>query len=362
MATCGVSAGAAKVFEVFRALAESNAGKAKLGATGCLGMCYREPLVEVDDGSGKYIYGEVDGKKAKQIFQGHVLGGEPVEQYLVLRNFTEGREYDYLARQVKIVLRNCGYLDPDSIEDYERRDGYKAIRKVLAEMTPEEVIQVIADSGLRGRGGAGFPTGQKWKFGRQAPGDVKYVVCNADEGDPGAFMDRSVLEGDPHTVLEGMMIAAYAIGASPRLHLLPSRVPAGSQEAQARHRAPSGEGLPGEECLRLRHVLRREAQGRGRRLRVRRGDGPHRLDRREARDAAAAAPVPRREGAVGQAHQYQQRRDLRQRAVDHPERRGQVCRLGDREEHGTKVFAVAGRAKRNRPRGGPHGDHHRRRS
>jgi len=214
MATCGVSAGAAKVFEVFRALAESNAGKAKLGATGCLGMCYREPLVEVDDGSGKYIYGEVDGKKAKQIFQGHVLGGEPVEQYLVLRNFTEGREYDYLARQVKIVLRNCGYLDPDSIEDYERRDGYKAIRKVLAEMTPEEVIQVIADSGLRGRGGAGFPTGQKWKFGRQAPGDVKYVVCNADEGDPGAFMDRSVLEGDPHTVLEGMMIAAYAIGAS----------------------------------------------------------------------------------------------------------------------------------------------------
>ncbi|HEX7551347.1 MAG TPA: (2Fe-2S) ferredoxin domain-containing protein, partial [Candidatus Methylomirabilis sp.] len=110
MATCGVSAGAAKVFEVFRALVESNAGKAKLGATGCLGMCYREPLVEIDDGSAKYIYGEVDGKKAKQIFQGHVLGGEPVEQYLVLRNFTEGREYGYLARQVKIVLRNCGYL------------------------------------------------------------------------------------------------------------------------------------------------------------------------------------------------------------------------------------------------------------
>ncbi|MEI8188470.1 MAG: NADH-ubiquinone oxidoreductase-F iron-sulfur binding region domain-containing protein, partial [candidate division NC10 bacterium] len=214
MATCGVSAGAAKVFEVFRALAESNAGKAKLGATGCLGMCYREPLVEIDDGSAKYIYGEVDGKKAKQIFQGHVLGGEPVEQHLVLRNFTEGREYGFLARQVKIVLRNCGYMDPDSIEDYERRDGYRAIRKVLAEMTPEEVIQVIADSGLRGRGGAGFPTGQKWKFGRGALGDVKYVVCNADEGDPGAFMDRSVLEGDPHTVLEGMMIAAYAIGAS----------------------------------------------------------------------------------------------------------------------------------------------------
>jgi len=214
LATCGVSAGAAKVFETLRRLVQGDGGAATLHATGCLGMCYREPLVEVDDGTTKYLYGDVDEKKATAIFRRHAVGGTPVEEYLVLRNFTEGPEQGFLARQVKIVLRNCGYLDPDSIEDYERRDGYRAIRKVLAEMTPEAVIQVIADSGLRGRGGAGFPTGQKWKFGRQAPGDVKYVVCNADEGDPGAFMDRSVLEGDPHTVLEGMMIAAYAIGAS----------------------------------------------------------------------------------------------------------------------------------------------------
>jgi len=213
MATCGVSAGAAKVFEAFRTLVGGDGGKATLHATGCLGMCYREPLVEIDDGAGKYLYGDMDEKKAKAIFRGHVLGGRPVEEHLVLRNFTEGPEESFLARQVKIVLRNCGYIDPDSIEDYERRDGYRAIRKALAEMTPEAVIQTIADSGLRGRGGAGFPTGQKWKFGRGAPGDVKYVVCNADEGDPGAFMDRSVLEGDPHSVLEGMMIAAYAIGA-----------------------------------------------------------------------------------------------------------------------------------------------------
>ena len=214
MATCGVSAGAAKVFETFRGLVEGDGGTATLGSTGCLGMCYREPLVEIDDGKTKYLYGNVDEKTARAIFRGHVLGGTPVEAHLVLRDFTEGPEQGYLARQVKIVLRNCGYLDPDSIEDYERRDGYRAIRKVLAEMTPEQVIQTIADSGLRGRGGAGFPTGQKWKFGRGAPGTEKYVVCNADEGDPGAFMDRSVLEGDPHTVLEGMMIAAYAIGAS----------------------------------------------------------------------------------------------------------------------------------------------------
>jgi NADH-quinone oxidoreductase subunit F len=214
MATCGVSAGAAKVFETFRGLVEGDGGTTTLGSTGCLGMCYREPLVEIDDGKTKYLYGNVDEKKAAAIFRRHAVGGTPVEEYLVLRNFTEGPEQGFLARQVKIVLRNCGYLDPDSIEDYERRDGYRAIRKVLAEMTPEQVIQTIADSGLRGRGGAGFPTGQKWKFGRGAPGTEKYVVCNADEGDPGAFMDRSVLEGDPHTVLEGMMIAAYAIGAS----------------------------------------------------------------------------------------------------------------------------------------------------
>ncbi len=213
MATCGVSAGAAKTFEVFRGLVERHGGKASLHATGCLGMCYREPLVEVADGTATYLYGDVDEKTAKAIFQGHVLGGRPVEEHVALRDFAEGPEQGFLARQVKIVLRNCGYIDPDSIQDYERRDGYRAIRKVLAEMTPEAVIQTIADSGLRGRGGAGFPTGQKWKFGRGAPGDVKYVVCNADEGDPGAFMDRSVLEGDPHSVLEGMMIAAYAIGA-----------------------------------------------------------------------------------------------------------------------------------------------------
>ncbi len=214
MATCGVSAGAAKTFETFRRLVEGGGQKATLHATGCLGICYREPLVEIDDGADTYLYGEVDEQKARAIFRDHVLRGHPVEEHLVLRNFTEGPEQGFLARQVKIVLRNCGYIDPDSIDDYERRDGYRAIRTVLAEMTPEHVIQTIADSGLRGRGGAGFPTGQKWKFGRGAPGDVKYVVCNADEGDPGAFMDRSVLEGDPHSVLEGMMIAAFAIGAS----------------------------------------------------------------------------------------------------------------------------------------------------
>jgi NADH:ubiquinone oxidoreductase subunit F (NADH-binding)/Pyruvate/2-oxoacid:ferredoxin oxidoreductase delta subunit len=123
------------------------------------------------------------------------------------------KDVPFYREQMKIVLRNCGQVDPTRIEDYIARDGYLAIAKVLSSMSPEEVIEEVVRSGLRGRGGAGFPTGNKWKFARNAKGDVKYIVCNADEGDPGAFMDRAVLEGDPHTVLEGMLIAAYAIGA-----------------------------------------------------------------------------------------------------------------------------------------------------
>ncbi|MFA6032859.1 MAG: NADH-quinone oxidoreductase subunit NuoF [Myxococcota bacterium] len=213
MATCGVSAGAGKVMEVLKSLTAASEGKAAIGSTGCMGMCYREPLVEVDAGGTKYIYGDVNEKKAAEIFDSHIKSGVPKDEYLVLKNYSEGPEFGYLERQVKIVLRNCGFMDPDSIEDYEKRDGYKAIRHVLANVGADELIKLMIDSGLRGRGGAGFPTGQKWKFARMSQGDTKYVICNADEGDPGAFMDRSVLEGDPHSVIEGMMIAGFAIGA-----------------------------------------------------------------------------------------------------------------------------------------------------
>ena len=121
---------------------------------------------------------------------------------------------DSYKKQERIALKNCGIIDPENIDEYIAFDGYKALEKVLFEMTPEEVIKEVTDSGLRGRGGAGFPTGKKWEFTRIAKGDQKYVVCNADEGDPGAFMDRSILEGDPHCVLEAMMIAGYSVGAN----------------------------------------------------------------------------------------------------------------------------------------------------
>ncbi|MBP1626656.1 MAG: dehydrogenase (quinone) [Holophagaceae bacterium] len=213
MGTCGVSAGAGKVLEAFKDLVAANSDKAELASTGCVGMCYREPLVEIWEGDRRTLYGDMTAEKAKEVFEGHVLGGTELAQYVALKDYSEGPEFSYLDRQVKVVLRNCGFMDPDSIEEYEARDGYKAIQKALKEMTPAEVIQSMLDSGLRGRGGGGFPVGQKWKFAAASVSDTKYLICNADEGDPGAFMDRSVLEGDPHSVIEGMMIAGYAIGA-----------------------------------------------------------------------------------------------------------------------------------------------------
>jgi NADH-quinone oxidoreductase subunit F len=213
-ATCGASAGADKVMETFAHLmAERGTQDVLLAETGCIGMCYREVLVEVANGAGTVLYGDTTPEKALRIFDEHVLGGQPVAECVVLRDYREGPESNFLGRQTRIALRNCGFIDPMSIDHYVERGGYRAIEKALLEMTPEELIENVLASGLRGRGGAGFPTGAKWQFARRQPGPVKYLICNADEGDPGAFMDRSVLEGDPHSVLEGMMLAGYAIGA-----------------------------------------------------------------------------------------------------------------------------------------------------
>ncbi len=216
MGTCGLSAGAQASYDALESLAKGSG--CELSITGCIGMCYREPLVEVRDGDESYIYGEVTPERAAEIWRRHVQGGEVVHDWVIhsRRPGTgdEGTEKDFLAPQKRIVLRNCGIIDPESIGEYEAAGGYAALRKALFEMTPASIIQEMKDSGLRGRGGAGFPTGLKWSFAAANPGDVKYLVCNADEGDPGAFMDRSVLESDPHSVLEGMIIAARAIGAA----------------------------------------------------------------------------------------------------------------------------------------------------
>jgi len=208
LATCGIAAGAERIFERLRSEAETRGLDVVVKPVGCVGMCYNEPLVEVvDREGGNTFYRRVDEQAVIRIVDEHLVGGAPVDELAVGDN-------RFFQHQVRIVLENCGVIDPESIDEYRASDGYAALRRALTEMSPEEVIEEIGSSGLRGRGGGGFPTGKKWALAAAESASIKYMICNADEGDPGAFMDRSVLEGDPHRVLEGMAIASYAIGAS----------------------------------------------------------------------------------------------------------------------------------------------------
>ncbi len=213
--TCGLSAGADKVVESFKEMIQKSDEKMniKLKETGCMGMCYREVLVDVRTDKGSFLYGEINPLKVKRIFEDHIIGDTPVDEWIMMKDQKEGKESDFFLKQTRIVLRNCGEIDPESIDEYIDHQGYQAFQKTLQKMSREEIIEEVLSSGVRGRGGAGFLTGLKWKFAYQSPGKEKYVICNADEGDPGAFMDRSVLEGDPHSVLEGMLICGLAIGA-----------------------------------------------------------------------------------------------------------------------------------------------------
>lgn len=211
LAACGIAAGGRKVYEALSTQLQNKGLDVKLKRTGCMGMCYNEVLVEVlSPQNGRTFYGRVTPEKVDRIINEHLIGGKPVTEWII----PDKEINSLLAKQKRIVLRNCGVIDPESIDDYLAADGYKAIDKVLRSMSPQEVISEVTNSGLRGRGGAGFPTGIKWGFARKSPGAQKYIICNADEGDPGAFMDRSVLESDPHSVIEGMLIAGYAVGAS----------------------------------------------------------------------------------------------------------------------------------------------------
>lgn len=180
--------------------------KVQVIKTGCFGLCAEGPIVVIHPENVMYTHVEPDD--INEIWEAHVKNGRIVER------LTSENEQDFFSKQMRISLRNCGRIDPENIDDYIAYDGYEALAKVLTEMEPQEVIQVMKDSGLRGRGGGGFPTGVKWDFAAKQQNEQKYVCCNADEGDPGAFMDRSVLEGDPHAVIEAMAIAGYAIGAS----------------------------------------------------------------------------------------------------------------------------------------------------
>ena len=208
--SCGIASGAKKTEAEFRKQIKDKKIKAEVGITGCVGMCYLEPIVDVYEDNGEYTrYVQVKPENVETIVESHLVGGKVAEELTV-----KAEDEAFLKQQQRVVLRNAGHIDPENIDEYIAIDGYKAIEKVLKEMTPEEVIDVIKVSGLRGRGGAGFPTWFKWNAALQNKSDTKYAVCNADEGDPGAFMDRSVLEGDPHSLIEGMIIGGYAMEAN----------------------------------------------------------------------------------------------------------------------------------------------------
>lgn len=204
--SCGIAAGAAKVYDkLASALDNSN----ELTITGCIGMCFLEPIVDIYDNGTLTRLVKVSENDCERIAK--AVNSDDLSTVEDLK-ISEDDEL-FLKKQTRIALRHCGIINPEKISDYENTDGYKAVRKVLSEMTPEQVIEEIKISGLAGRGGAGFPTWFKWNAARSSDGTEKYLICNADEGDPGAFMDRAVIEGDPHNLIEGMLIGAYAIGA-----------------------------------------------------------------------------------------------------------------------------------------------------
>ena len=205
--SCGIAAGAAKVYGALENAIKNIEG-AELSITGCIGMCYLEPIVDVYTDGAKKTYVKTDEKFA-EIIADKGLSAEELKAYEI-----ESCDIERLNKQTRIALRNCGNINPESIDDYIANGGYEAIKKVLTTgMTQDDVIDVIKTSGLAGRGGAGFPTWFKWNAAKQSAGDEKYLICNADEGDPGAFMDRAVIESDPHSLIEGMLVGAYAIGA-----------------------------------------------------------------------------------------------------------------------------------------------------
>ena len=242
--SCGIAAGAEKVYS---ALQKALAGTAHtLGVTGCIGMCYLEPIVDVYPDGGEVIrLVRVKPEDAEKILAFLNDGSEEHIKDLVVSE----EDSQFLKKQTRIALRRCGIIDPNEISDFLKNDGYTALKKVLGGMTPEQVIDTVKISGLAGRGGAGFPTWFKWNAARRSAGDEKYLICNADEGDPGAFMDRAVIESDPHNLIEGMLIAAYAIGAKHAVVYVRAEYPLAIKRLERAIKQAQENGYLGENIL-----------------------------------------------------------------------------------------------------------------
>lgn len=243
--SCGIAAGAGKVYSALKETV-SNCENVTLGVTGCIGMCYLEPIVDLyEDDTLCARLVRVSQEDAEAIAEAAQTGDLSLVEKLMI---TEDDE-QFLSQQTRIALRHCGVIDPTNIDDYINDDGYKALRKVLTSMTQEDVIEVIKTSGLAGRGGAGFPTWFKWNAARESKGEEKYLICNADEGDPGAFMDRAVIESDPHNLIEGMLIGAFAIGAKEAVVYVRAEYPLAIKRLENAIAQAKAKGLLGNNIL-----------------------------------------------------------------------------------------------------------------
>jgi NADH-quinone oxidoreductase subunit F len=256
MGTCGIAAGAEDVLKGLREELGKNGIEADIIQVGCIGLCYAEPLIEIaKPGRPSVFYGNLTPETAAELVRDYIVADNPRPELALgsrgegtLEGIPELFDLPVLKPQVRIALRNCGNIDPANIDHYIASGGYGGLDKALR-MKPQEVIDEVKKSGVRGRGGAGFPTGQKWQFCRNANGSPKYIICNADEGDPGAFMDRAVLEGDPHAVLEGMLIGAYAIGASEGYIYIRAEYPLAIKRLKAALEQMENYGLLGDNIL-----------------------------------------------------------------------------------------------------------------
>jgi len=287
-ASCGIAAGAREVEAAAVESVKSLGLDAVVSRTGCIGFCQREPLLDLMLPDGPRVsYPNMTAKKTRDLLESYAGDGDVKPRSALCRfereehvESGESRVYpaggngladvpefstvEFYRRQQRVILRNCGTIDPMRMNETIARGAYRGALRALTRMTPEEVIQEVLDSGLRGRGGGGFPTGVKWRFARAADSDTKYVICNADEGDPGAFMDRSVLEGDPHAVLEGLIIAAYAIGAHEGFIYVRSEYPLAVSTLEHTLAEAERSGLLGEDLF---------GSGFSLRIRVRKGAG-----------------------------------------------------------------------------------------
>ena len=340
--------GALEVGEAFRKkLREANLTKDfEVVEVGCLGQCSRAPLLLIEPQG--YIYGGVKPDDVDEIIDTTLQKGEPLKRLCSGSNggvTTTMGEVGFYRNQRREVLQYCGRIDPKSIDDAIAHDGYSAAAKALTTMSPEELISEVYDSGLRGRGGAGFPTGLKWRFGREAPGDEKYLVCNADEGDPGAFMDRALLEGTPHQVIEGMLIAAYAIGASRGFIYVRAEYPIAVEHVNQAIEQACNRGLLGENIF---------GSGFNFDIEVRMGAGAFVCGEETALIASLEGqrgmprprpPFPARSGFLGKPTIINNVESLANVPIIIGKGAHWYGKIGTEKSKGTKIFALAGKVK-----------------